>query len=55
MNKYIIKNIQAIYMSSLLYWGTDYQLNWIFWTGTTIFFIMLNIFAYLQSKEMQDK
>ena len=47
---FITRNISALCLSGLLYWGVDYKLNYVFWLGTLMFFAMANISIYFQNK-----
>jgi len=55
MNPYIVALLKASFLSILLYWGLDYRLDYTFWLGSLMFFIVFLGFAYVISKENKSK
>jgi len=55
MNKYLIRNIQALCLIGLIYWGLDYVINYVFIISSFCFISVANITAYFESKYNKDK
>ena len=54
MNQYLIRNIQALCLIALVYWGLNYSLDIIFYTTSMCFLIIANVSTYFENKTAQE-